>query len=340
MKTALHHRQLSAVATVLLVAAALWATGAAGPVWARPADLQVRILAEAEVFGAEITLGDIAEMDGFDLEAMAKLAEFPIAASPPPGRSTLLPESLLRSRLAGWKGPRVQLSVPAGARVFRAAQVVSGEEIARIVLERSRLEGESSGVGRGGSAELKQRVVGSIRNAVIPKGRVEWETRLQGSHLVGGGSRLYRVIARVEGKRAWQTLVRVQQKIYDKVLVARRPIRRGQLIRGSDLSRVRKNLSANRGNPYLTKMADAVGKRAKRPIGVNEALRQGMVAAPAAVPEGGRVFLEYRSRGLVLSVPGVAMVQGKVGQFIPVRNLETGKIVHGILGADERVRVN
>ena len=103
---------------------------------------------------------------------------------------------------------------------------------------------------------------------------------------------------------------------------------------------VRKNISANRADPYLTSFSQVVGRVAKRPVGKRESLHAGMLRKPADVPEGGRVTVIYQTGSLVLTVPGVAMVQGRSGQFIPVRNLETDRIVHGVLQGDETVRVN
>jgi flagella basal body P-ring formation protein FlgA len=41
-----------------------------------------------------------------------------------------------------------------------------------------------------------------------------------------------------------------------------------------------------------------------------------------------------------MQVPGVALVSGQVGQFIPVRNLQTGKVVYGVIQQDDRIKVN
>jgi flagella basal body P-ring formation protein FlgA len=144
----------------------------------------------------------------------------------------------------------------------------------------------------------------------------------------------------VDNKVAWKAVLRVRQKIYRKVVVAKRPIRRNQKITKADVKLVRKNISDNRADPYLTSFNQVVGRLTKRPVGKQESLHAGMLRKPADVPEGGRVTVIYQTGSLVLTAPGVALVQGRAGQFIPVRNLETGRIVHGILQGDETVKVN
>lgn len=48
----------------------------------------------------------------------------------------------------------------------------------------------------------------------------------------------------------------------------------------------------------------------------------------------------YETNLLLMEVPGVALVAGQIGQFIPVRNLETGKVIYGVVQSGERVKVN
>jgi flagella basal body P-ring formation protein FlgA len=313
--------------------------GCAAPAWGqvKPVqEIEVRVLPQAEVFGESFTLGEIAEMDGFDLAALKRLSDVRIGRSPLPGRSIHINKSLIRSRLAAARtGLAINLAVPPKTRVVRAFQTVPGKRVAEIVLaaaERATpLEGKD---------ELRQEILNPPGDAVLPKGKVSWKVTLMGDHLVSGGARTYAVRAIIDNRQVWKSAVRVRQKIYRQVVVAKRPIRRYQNITAADLTLVRKNISANRADPYLTSIKEATGRLARRPIGKYESLHTGLLQMPADVPEGGRVTMIYESGTLVLRVPGVAMVHGRTGQFIPVRNLESGKIVHGILQADDTVRVN
>ena len=326
--------KLATFATLLL---ALWGLTTAAWGQVRPVtEFEVRVLPQAEVIGERFTLGEIAELDGFDIKALEKLARVGIGPSPRPGRALRINESLVRARLAaaGIDWP-LKLMVPTGAQVLRAAQIVTPGEIERIVLEAAEQDAKLAG-----GDKLKQQILTTLSEVVLPRGRVQWKISLMGEHLVGGGTRVYRVSAHVNGREAWKSMVRVRQKIYRRVLIAKRPIRRNQKIAAADLAHVRKNISANRGDPYLTSITKVVGRRAKRPIGRNQPLHNRMLSTPMDVAEGGRVTVVYESGRLLLRVPGVAMVQGRAGQFIPVRNLETGKIVHGILQDDETVKVN
>lgn len=307
-------------------------------VFARAADprvIQVRILPEAEVLGVEYTLAEIAEIDGFDLNAVRRLADLRIGASPLPGRTLRITETQLRSRLARMMGSHeIKLTVPENALVVRAGQLISGEEIARLVLEQARrgivdLDGE-----------VEQELVRPVGDVVLPRGETRWRVTPLGRHLAPGGSRTFRVTVTVAGREAWQSLVRVKQKAFRDVLVATRAIRRNRIIGEEDVTLVRKDVTGDAAERYFTSAGQAVGKHARRPIAKGEILHGTLVAMPPAVKEGGRVLVLYESPGVVVRALGVALVAGKVGDFIPVRNLQSGKVVYGIVQGNESIRVN
>jgi flagella basal body P-ring formation protein FlgA len=321
--------------SLLLLAAWALAPGAWGQ-QGEPREIEVRVLPQAEVFGDVFTLGEIAEMDGFDLKALARLAKVEVGASPLPGRTVGVNAAMLRSRIgAADRKARFRLLVPPGARVIRAAQVLSAETIREAVLAQARQHASLEK-----KAELVQEVSTPLSDVVVPKGEIALDVVLLGKHLVAGGNRAYRVTVRVNGQESWKTTVRVRQSVFQQVVVAKRSIRRHQRIARGDLTLARKNISDNRGDPYLTSFDKVVGRYAKRPVGKTQALHASLLRKPADVPEGGRVTVIYDSGRLVLRAPGVAMVQGRTGQFIPVKNLQSGKIVHGILQEDETVKVN
>lgn len=296
--------------------------------------IEVRVLPMAVVAGAEFTLGDVAELDGFDVEAIAKLAQLSLGRSPLPGRTLRLNASFIKPRLAKIvDAQRVHLQVPPGAEVRRAAQVVSGEVIAARVLA---LAAEQAGTG---PENLEQELVGRVRDAVLPKGEVAWQIALMGRHMAPGGSRTYRVLATVNGEEAWRALVRVKQSVYGPSVIAKRPIRRNQIIAAEDVTAVRRKLVGSEDQAALTATADVIGLRAKRPIGRDEPIHPGMVAAVAAVVEGGSVTMVYQTDRLRLRAPGVALASGRIGEFIPVRNLHSGKVVYGVVQRHDSVRV-
>jgi flagellar basal body P-ring formation protein FlgA len=299
------------------------------------ARIVVRVLPHSEVPGDEFTLGEVSELDGTDLAAVRRLAGVSLGRSPLPGRSLWLNEPFIRGRLAQSDGAqRVQIEVPPGADVARAAQTIPGSDIAARVLAYAQ---EHSGASEG---ELEQDLAVPISDAVLPLGEVAWKVEPLGRYLAAGGARTYRVTAAVHGEEVWRGIVRVNQQVYRKVIVAARPVRRNQIIRPDDVVLERKPIMGVKDEAYLTRTTEVVGARAKRPIGKGEWISKLMLDAVADVAEGGPVTLVYETEQVRFTSPGVAMVPAKVGEFIPVRNLESGKIVYGVVQPQDVVKVN
>jgi flagella basal body P-ring formation protein FlgA len=298
-------------------------------------EIVVRVLPNPEVSSDTYTLGEIAEFDGFDVEGAAALASLSMGRSPNPGRPLPLSEPLIRSRLAGSaQVGHVRIVVPRNAQVLRAAQTITAADIEAVIRAQALKDAG------GESSQVKQEILTPLSDLSAPKGAVEWQVELLGKHLVPGGDRTYQATALVDGKEVWRMPVRVRQKVYRTVVVAKRPIRRDQLIKPEDVTTLRRTAGASKEAGFTGDPSAIVGMKAKRPIAQDEPISEGIVRAPAAVSEGGRVQVVFETNLLSMQVPGVALVAGQIGQFIPVRNLETGKIVYGIVQADERVKVN
>ena len=324
---------------IIWLTAAMALSVAIARAWAQDAGsaIGVRILPQAEVFGEAYTLGEIAEFDGTDLAAIRAIAETEVGRSPLPGRALQLSEPYLEARLrrAGQVPmERIRLTVPRGASVVRAAQLIPGEDIAAAVLAHARQDVASAG------GEYRQELLSAVQDVLLPKGDLAWDVAAVGENLRPGGPRSYRVSAKVDGEEAWRSIVRVRQSVYRDVVVTTRPVRRGAALSAENLSVVRRDVQTLNGGPSVHELQTAIGQHAKRPLGRGELVRTDVVSAPAAVAEGGRVTLEYRTGGVWLRAVGVAMVDANVGQFIPVRNVGTGKTVYGVVAPGDVVRVN
>ena len=299
------------------------------------AAVQVRVVPLAEVMGPQFTLGEVAELDGADMQRIQQLATAPLGRSPRAGQKMSLNPSLLQARLARLVDlTGVEFQVPRGATVARAFQTVPAVEVERVVLEEAaRLAGNSPDA-------LRQEMLGVQKDIIVPMGEVSWDISPVGSALTMGGTRSFRVVARVGDEEGWRGLVRIKQSVSTEIVVAKRAILRNALITEADVTLERADVARMRPESYLTDLRAVVGTRAQRPIGAGEWLAPGLVRATLDIKEGGRVTVVYSSASLNLRTPGVAMNPGRVGDFIPVRNLQSGRIVYGIIQADDTVKVN
>jgi flagella basal body P-ring formation protein FlgA len=302
---------------------------------ADPGRTHVRVLPNPHVNGETYTLGEIAELDGFDIKLLKELAALEIGRSPLPGRSMRLNDGMVRTRLRRViDEEQLVLIVPDRAEVTRAALRVAGAEIEELVLARAAAESGTD------PDDLRQELSGTIPDIVLPKGELEWQVEPLGRNIASSGERTYLIVARVNGQDAWRTTVRLKQKVYEQVVVAANPLRRNQVIEAQDVKVARRPLAGADPARVLGSLEEVVGKQARRPIGANERIQAEMLVEPPAVEEGGRVFVVYRTPRVILEVPGVALVNGHLGEFIPVKNLQSGKIVYGVIESGNTVRVN
>ncbi|QFY89517.1 flagellar basal body P-ring formation protein FlgA [Magnetovirga frankeli] len=141
-----------------------------------------------------------------------------------------------------------------------------------------------------------------------------------------------------EGSKPWSLYVSAQVSVDLPVVVAARPLARNSLVQAADLKLKPVN-SDKLYNNYLTRPADALGKRLRRNIKAGDVLNNGMLIVPKAVKYGSRVTLISRLAGLEVRMKGKAMGQGGIGERVAVKNLSSERTVEGIIRASGVVEV-
>lgn len=90
---------------------------------------------------------------------------------------------------------------------------------------------------------------------------------------------------------------------------------------------------------YASNRSMLVGKVAKRTLLPGRAVPSNAVGEPRLVTVGARVRLVYEEDGLTITAFAAALQAGGAGDFISVRNVESGITVSGIIHADGSVHV-
>jgi flagella basal body P-ring formation protein FlgA len=85
--------------------------------------------------------------------------------------------------------------------------------------------------------------------------------------------------------------------------------------------------------------ADIVGKRAKRSLLPGGPVPLNALATPALVTKGAKVRIIFQQGGLSITAHGTALQAGALGEFISVRNLDSGLTISGQVEPDGSVRV-
>jgi flagella basal body P-ring formation protein FlgA len=137
----------------------------------------------------------------------------------------------------------------------------------------------------------------------------------------------------------WTLNVPVEIHRKADVLVLRRAVGRGELIRPDDVlvqSRVLPGLSS----PFVSRPADLAARLTRRPIPEGTAVTADALDAPLLIHRGESVTLTARNGGFEVRAPGLAMADAAAEQRVRVRNLNSLKVVEGVADTPGVVRVN
>jgi len=122
--------------------------------------------------------------------------------------------------------------------------------------------------------------------------------------------------------------VLLQVRVFQQLVLASRRIRAGERLT-KDLVRLQRTELTNVTADGFTRLADALGQEARHDIQPFAVITQAMVSAPRVVRRGALVTLVAESATLQVRARGIAQQDGAVGEWVPVRNLDSSKIVYG-----------
>ena len=300
-----------------------------------PESKRIRVLLNttATVEGDEYRLGEIARLEGEDFKAVERLSQTVIGRSPLPGRQLTVTQSLINSRLRAGRFDVNRLEFPGleSTTIQRLATRILGEDIDQVVLEHIRRANTNS--------DIKPRLLASSRNLFLPRGDISYEIQARGTYRKEGGYRIYEVLFSVDGKLVQKVPVRTYLKVYKEVYVAKHEIRSEAVVQESDLLAVRRTVDRMPQN-YVTDKQQLVGKIATRHINPKEVLKGSSFSTPPLVKVGDRLLIVYETPNLLLSVQGISMAKGHLGERIPVRNTESKMVVYAQVKSRNLVQVN
>lgn len=156
-----------------------------------------------------------------------------------------------------------------------------------------------------------------------------------GGKLMGNTS----VGVRCHAPKAWSLYVSAKISAYAEVLVAARVIPRSTHLAASDVTFERRNLS-RLPYGYLTDVAELEGLMSTRRLNSGTVITPSSLKAAPMVKRGERVILSVDSGGLTIRAAGTAMQEGTRGQRIRVRNINSKRVVEGVIIGPGLVEVN
>jgi flagella basal body P-ring formation protein FlgA len=114
------------------------------------------------------------------------------------------------------------------------------------------------------------------------------------------------------------------------------PVEHGEVLQESDLAIVRRPKT---DGGVITDMSAVVGLAARHELRPDQPLRAGDLMKPEIVARNDMVTIVYQAPGLTLTLRGQAQEAGALGSTIGVLNIESKRIVQGVISAPGRVTV-
>jgi flagella basal body P-ring formation protein FlgA len=136
----------------------------------------------------------------------------------------------------------------------------------------------------------------------------------------------------------WSLNVPVDIHHATDVLVMRRAVGRGEIIRAEDVVVQARELPGLT-SPFVSRIADLGGRLTRRPIPEGTAVTADALDAPLLIHRGQNVVLAARIGGIEVRAPGIALADAGAEQRVRVRNLNSLKIVEGVADSAGVVRV-
>ncbi|MCC6158390.1 MAG: flagellar basal body P-ring formation protein FlgA [Deltaproteobacteria bacterium] len=276
---------------------------------ASAAELAVRERIEAH--GDRVLLGDLI-LAGLP----AELADVFVAKAPPLGDERVLTGSFIAGRIRQAGGRDLAVRIPAQVVISSPAQTISADALrAEIETQLRQLAGDPN---------LPVKFPAKVRDALVPPGdvtiRCEWP---DGVPVAGRRPATVRIAGAGFEKKM---MIDVEIDTPQQVVVAKNAIPKGRAVTSDDI-RI-EPVSAKRVRGRVARSPDmVVGRVARRAVANGETLREDALTTAAVIRRGDVVKLQVVSQGVQLTAFAVAQREGREGETIDVRNMDSGVIV-------------
>lgn len=113
----------------------------------------------------------------------------------------------------------------------------------------------------------------------------------------------------------------------------------GQVISDVGLSERGFYIKADAASLYVTDIKQVLNKVAKRTLIAGKPISLSALGEPILVNRGQSAKLVFNSGDLVITAMGVALQPGAAGDFIKIRNVDSGRVVTGTVMEDGSIQV-
>ncbi len=317
-------RMVAAVATALPLALAA-ATTSLAPV-------HVDLLGRAQVYSAQVRLGDVARIHGDNLDAVRAAESVNLGASPRMGESLKLTRSRLEAVLSSDAMGTVNRFAWTGAtdvRIDRAGQMVDAQDVCRAAQEWLgdwlRLR----------STEFKLAPVCRETSWAVAPGRIELRPRpFADGQLPTKRMQVWMDIW-TDGRFARSVAVAIDVQATQQGWAAREDLKAQQVLRLDQLEQRDIDITGLMTAPLLS-LAEPANLRLRKPLLTGQVLTVAHVESQPLVARGQRVTLRTQSGVISLVTLAEALQDGRPGQQVLVRVNDSARpVVAWVVGPNQ-----
>ena len=163
-------------------------------------------------------------------------------------------------------------------------------------------------------------------NRPLPPGKISLQLFQKGRRRLQGQVRLVAIV-KVNGLAKNTMRLSGWVDVFEYVVSTARNLKRGDIIKEDDIYLARKNVSHLPPN-ILTDTSKAVGLMVKHNLKEDTPLKEWMLERSPIVDKGDMVTIIAESGDLRVTVPGMVLERGYVGELIRVQNSMSKKEIH------------
>ena len=292
--------------------------------------IQIRVNETSQLNSDQITLGQVSKIDanGFLKASLEKLL---LGNSPKPDQIKAFDRSKILALIRSQKNLPAQITVLSPDRIYvkRLSQTVLKKDVRQFVIQSLDQQFFNK------KYELARFDVRGL--AVYPQGQLSF--RADSSGMVDTKGRLsFFLDLLIDGVKKDRLTVKGTIIVYEQVLCAVRQLKKGQPVLRQDLNFEMKNIFDLDSN-YIVDFKTIEKKIVKTGIKKGAYLKQDLFAYPYLVKKGDMVTLVAKNNNMRIITSGICKEDGFENTLIKVENLNSGKLVRGIVKDKSRVEV-
>lgn len=159
----------------------------------------------------------------------------------------------------------------------------------------------------------------------LPPGKIDYEPYFPSGLRYGKRMQVW-INIDVDGKRYTQVRCTMIVRLYEKMVVASRQISPEEVLTQADVRLEERELMPD-SRAYYTNVDDVLGLTPKRTMTQGMIFYKLSLQQPMVIKQRSNVKIKAVVNGIEVSVDGVALGNGRIGEFISVKNTVSGKII-------------